>query len=334
MVFNKLIKDIKNGQYLPIYFLQGEEPFFMDQISNLIQETVLDEAEKDFNQTILYGPDTTMDEILNVSKRYPMMAPFQVVIVKEAQHLNRTIEQLVQYLENIVPTTILVFCFKNKKLDKRKALGKGLNKMGFLIDCSLIKDYHLNDWVINLAKQKNIQIQPKASIMLTEFIGNDLSGIAAAVSKLEVLVDENRLISEDLVHKNIGFSKDYNVFELQNALAEKNILKANKIIYHFSKNKKNHPLPVTISSLYGFFTKLMKYHFFKGKLSDSEMSKKISVHTFFLKQYNVASNNYSKNKLARIFSYLREYDLKSKGLGNASVSDEELLREMVFKILH
>jgi len=124
------------------------------------------------------------------------------------------------------------------------------------------------------------------------------------------------------------------VFELQNALAEKNILKANKIIYHFSKNKKNHPLPVTISSLYGFFTKLMKYHFFKGKLSDSEMSKKISVHTFFLKQYNVASNNYSKNKLARIFSYLREYDLKSKGLGNASVSDEELLREMVFKILH
>ena len=334
MVFNNLIKDIKNGQYLPIYFLQGEEPFFMDQISNLIQETVLDEAEKDFNQTIFYGPDTSIDEILNVSKRYPMMAPFQVVIVKEAQHLNRTIEQLVQYLENIVSTTILVFCFKNKKLDKRKALGKALNKKGFLIDCSPIKDYHLNDWVINLAKEKKIQIQSKASIMLTEFIGNDLSGISAAVSKLEVLLGENRLISQDLVHKNIGFSKDYNVFELQNALAEKNILKANKIIYHFSKNKKNHPLPVTISSLYGFFTKLMKYHFFKGKLSDPEMSKKISVHTFFLKQYNVASNNYSKNKLAKIFSYLREYDLKSKGLGNASVSDEELLREMIFKILH
>ena len=334
MVFNNLIKDIENGQYLPIYFLQGEEPFFMDQISNLIQENVLDESEKDFNQTILYGPDTSMDEVLNVSKRYPMMAPYQVVVVKEAQHLIRTIEQLAQYVEHIVPTTILVFSYKNKKLDKRKSLGKILSKKGFLIDCTPIKDYHLNDWIINLGKEKKIKIQPKAAIMLSEFIGNNLSGISAAISKLEVLVDKDRLINVDLVQKNIGFSKDYNGFELQNALAEKNILKANKIIYHFSQNKKNHPLPLTISSLYVFFTKLMKFHFFKGELNDDEMSKKLSIHTFFLKQYNLASNNYSKNKLAKIFGYLREYDLKSKGLGNVSVTDEQLLREMIFKILH
>ena len=334
MVLNNVLTDIKNGQFLPVYFLHGEEPFYMDKISSLIEETILDESQKDFNQTILYGPDTSIEEIVNIAKRYPMMAPYQVVIVKEAQHLSRNIEKLLSYVEHLVPTTVLVLCYKNKTLDKRKALGKYLATQKWLFDCLSLKDYQLNDWVVNYAKAKGLGVEPKAAILLAEFIGNDLSGISSAVSKLEVLVGEKKIITADLVHKNIGFSKDYNIFELQNALSEKNIFKANKIIYHFSKNKKKYPFAVTISSLYTFFTKLMKFHFYVGKLSDQELAKKVGVHSFFLKQYKVAARNYTKNKLARIFSYLRDYDMKSKGLNNVSASDEELLKEMIFKILH
>ncbi|MBG15195.1 MAG: DNA polymerase III subunit delta [Crocinitomicaceae bacterium] len=334
MVLNNVLTDIKNGQFLPVYFLHGEEPFYMDKISSLIEETILDESQKDFNQTILYGPDTSIEEIVNIAKRYPMMAPYQVVIVKEAQHLSRNIEKLLSYVEHLVPTTVLVLCYKNKTLDKRKALGKYLAKQKWLFDCLSLKDYQLNDWVVNYAKAKGLGVEPKAAILLAEFIGNDLSGISSAVSKLEVLVGEKKIITADLVHKNIGFSKDYNIFELQNALSEKNVFKANKIIYHFSKNKKKYPFAVTISSLYTFFTKLMKFHFYEGKLSDQELAKKVGVHSFFLKQYKVAARNYTKNKLARIFSYLRDYDMKSKGLNNVSASDEELLKEMIFKILH
>ena len=334
MVLNNVLTDIKNGQFLPVYFLHGEEPFYMDKISLLIEETILDESQKDFNQTILYGPDTSIEEIVNIAKRYPMMAPYQVVIVKEAQHLSRNIEKLLSYVEHLVPTTVLVLCYKNKTLDKRKALGKYLAKQKWLFDCLSLKDYQLNDWVVNYAKAKGLGVEPKAAILLAEFIGNDLSGISSAVSKLEVLVGEKKIITADLVHKNIGFSKDYNIFELQNALSEKNVFKANKIIYHFSKNKKKYPFAVTISSLYTFFTKLMKFHFYVGKLSDQELAKKVGVHSFFLKQYKVAARNYTKNKLERIFSYLRDYDMKSKGLNNVSASDEELLKEMIFKILH
>ncbi len=334
MVLNNVLTDIKNGQFFPVYFLHGEEPFYMDKISSLIEETILDESQKDFNQTILYGPDTSIEEIVNIAKRYPMMAPYQVVIVKEAQHLSRNIEKLLSYVEHLVPTTVLVLCYKNKTLDKRKALGKYLAKQKWLFDCLSLKDYQLNDWVVNYAKAKGLGVEPKAAILLAEFIGNDLSGISSAVSKLEVLVGEKKIITADLVHKNIGFSKDYNIFELQNALSEKNVFKANKIIYHFSKNKKKYPFAVTISSLYTFFTKLMKFHFYVGKLSDQELAKKVGVHSFFLKQYKVAARNYTKNKLARIFSYLRDYDMKSKGLNNVSASDEELLKEMIFKILH
>lgn len=334
MVLNNILTDIKNGQYLPLYFLHGDEPFYIDKISSAIEKSVLEDSQKDFNQTILYGPDTSIDDIISIAKRYPMMAPYQVVIVKQAQHLSRTIEKLLGYVEHLVPTTVLVLCYKNKTLDKRKALGKYLSKKNFLLNCSSLKDYQLNDWLLAQVKEMGLTIEPKAAILLTEFIGNDLSGLSSAILKLHLLVDKSNKITSDLVHKNIGFSKDFNIFELQNALAEKNVLKANKIIYHFSKNKKKYPFAVTISSLYNFFTKLMKFHFYVGRLSDQELAKKVGVHTFFLKQYHVAAGNYTKNKLARIFSYLREYDLKSKGLNNVSTSDEELLKEMIFKILH
>ncbi len=334
MDLKKISKDIENGQYQPIYFLQGEEAFYIDQITDILQSSVLDDNEKEFNQSVLYGKDTSIDDIINASKRFPMMAPYQVVIVKEAQHLIKTIDKLIDYVNAVSPTTILVFNYKNKKLDKRKALGKLLNSKGFLIDADPIKDYKLPEWIVDHGKSMDLKIHPKAAILLAEFIGNDLSSLISTLKKLKVVLNDKKEISVDVVHKNVGFSKEFNLFELQSAIAEKNVLKSNLIIQHFGHNTKNYPMVLTINSLYVFFTKLMKYHFYVGKHNDKEIAQKIGVHPYFLKQYKVASSYYSKNKLARIFGYLRDYDLKSKGVDDYSSSDNDLLKELVFKILH
>ena len=334
MDFNKIAKDIENGQYQPIYFIQGEEAFYIDQLSDLIQHSVLNENEQEFNQTVLYGRDTSIDNIIYVSKRFPMMAPYLVVIVKEAQHLIKTIDKLADYVNAYAPTTILVINYKNKKLDKRKALGKLLNSKGFIYDSEPIKDYKLPEWIIEQGKSKDLKVHPKAAILLAEFIGNDLSSIISTLDKLKVVLNDQKEISIDVVHENVGFSKEFNLFELQNAIAEKNVIKANLIIQHFGHNSKSYPMVLTISSLYVFFTKLMKYHFYAGKFSEGEIAKKIGVHVYFLKQYRNATQSYSKNKLARIFGYLREYDLKSKGVDDYSTSDNDLLKELIFKIMH
>ncbi len=238
MNFEKMIIDIEKGIYKPIYFLHGEEPFYIDQITNLLLDKVLDESEKDFNQTILYGGDTSIDEIINVSKRYPMMSPYQLVVVREAQHLIKTIDKLVAYVKSFVPTTILVINYKNKKLDKRKELGKLLNKEGYLFEATPIKDFKVPEWIVNYGKSKKLKIQPKAAILLAECIGNNMSGIVSAIEKLEVNVDKSKIVNAENVQNNIGYSKDFNLFELQNAIAEKNIYKSNLIINHFGKNKK------------------------------------------------------------------------------------------------
>ena len=263
-----------------------------------------------------------------------MMAPYQVVIVKEAQHLIKTIDKLLDYVAAFSPTTILVINYKNKKLDKRKALGKLLNSKGYLIDSETIKDYKLPEWIVSQGRAKGLNVHPKAAILLAEFIGNDLSSIISTLEKLEIVLKDNKEVNVDVVHNNVGFSKEFNLFELQNAIAEKNVFKANFIIQHFGQNSKNYPMFLTINSLYVFFTKLMKYHFYVGKFSDNEVSKKIGVHSFYLRQYKLAASYYSKNKLARIFGYLREYDLKSKGVDDYSTSENDLLKELVFKILH
>ena len=263
-----------------------------------------------------------------------MMAPYQVVIVKEAQHLIKTIEKLIDYVNGVASTTILVINYKNKKLDKRKALGKLLNTKGYIFDSDPIKDYKLPEWIVDQGKIIDLKVHPKAAILLAEFLGNDLSSIISTLDKLKVVLDDQKEISADVVHEHVGFSKEFNLFELQNAIAEKNVMRANLIIRHFGHNSKNYPMVLTISSLYVFFTKLMKYHFYVGKFSEGEIAKKIGVHTYFLKQYKVATRFYSKNKLARIFGYLREYDLKSKGVGNYSSSENELMKELIFKIMH
>lgn len=334
MEYKALIEELKNGKFKPVYFLQGDEGYFIDKITEQIEKNVLDESERDFNQSILYGKDVALLDILSSAKRFPMMAPYQVIIVKEAQHLSRTIEQLEAYIHNPTPTTILVFNYKYKKLDGRKPLGKLLKKNGMLFTSEKIKDYKLADWIVGYCKSDGLIIKPKASHLLGEFLGNDLSRVANTIEKLKVILEGDTVIDEDVIQKNVGISKEFNLFELNNALAEKNIYKSNLIVNHFSQNPKNYPLVVTLSSLYNYFTKLMKYHFYAPNISENELAAIIGVHPFFLKDYKVAARNYTKNKLARIFGYLREYDLQSKGVNNLNTKDGELLKELVFKILH
>lgn len=334
MDLNQIITSIDNAIYQPVYFLQGENTYYIDEVANKLLNSVLDESEKDFNQTILYGKDTSVEVILDCAKRYPLMSPYQLIVVREAQHLSRTIDQLENYFKDPVSTTILVFCYKGKKLDKRKSLGKTLSKTKYIIDADPVKDYQLPDWVMSCAKQNEVKLDQKAAVLVAEFLGNDLAAVDKNIQKLKLLVASNQIVNIEMIQKHIGFSKDFNLFELTDALAAMNVQKASFIAQHFGKNNKNHPIVVTIGHLYGFFTKLMKYHFYERKLSERDLAAKIGVHPFFIKQYNNASKYYSKSKLANILSDLRYYDLMSKGVYSPSVKEEDILKELIFKIMH
>ncbi len=334
MTYQEVIKELQQKRYKPLYFLQGDEAYFIDKISNYIQKNVLSPSEIDFNQTVVYGRDTNIQDIINMSKRYPMMSDYQVIIVKEAQDLACSIEKLIDYLGQISPTTILVLNYKYKKLDGRKALGKTLKKKGYLFTSDKVKDYKLPDWIIGYCKSEHLSINPRVAHLLSEYLGNDLSKIANTLEKLKVVMDGDTEITEALIQKNVGISKEYNTFELNNALGEKDVYKANLIANHFGQNPKNYPLVVTLGVVYGYFTKLIKYHQYSGQVSDRDLAQKMGVHPFILKEYQKAARNYTMNKIARVFGYLREFDLASKGVGNVSTTDGELLKELVYKILH
>lgn len=334
MNFREIIKSIENENYQPIYFLNGENTYFIDKISDKLLNSVLEDSERDFNETIFYGKDSNPEMILDVCKRYPVMSSYQLVVVKEAQHLSKTLAYFENYFKKPVPSTILVFCFKGKKLDKRKSVGKLLSKLNCIYDLDPIKEYQLPDWIISCANENNIKFDRQAIVLFAEFLGNNLSEIEKNIQKLQLLISEGQIVDIDMIQKHIGFSKEYNLFELTDAIAAMNIQKAGFIAHHFGKNNKSHPIVLTISHLYGFFTKLMKFHFYKDLMNDQQISSKIGVHPFFLKQYKQAATFYNKSKLAQILSYLRHYDLMSKGVIVPNISEEEILKEMIFKIMH
>lgn len=330
--FEEIIRDLKNKVYHPVYFLQGEEPYFIDAITEHIAEHVLDESEREFNQSVVYGRDTNVDDIVSMAKRFPMMANHQVVIVKEAQHI-RNIEQLEPYLDNPQPTTILVICYKYKKVDGRKAFGKNLKSKAVVLTSDKIRDYKVADWIVGYLKGKKHTISPLSCKLLADYLGTDIGKIVNELDKLMIVLPEGSEITPDDIERNIGISKDYNVFELQNALGKKNIVHANRIINYFAANPKDHPMVVTIAILYNYFSKLMHYHFITDK-SERNVAAELRVNPFFVKDYALASKHYSAGKVARIISHLREYDLKSKGVNNASAGDGELMRELIYKITH
>ena len=333
MKHNDILKDLKNKVYHPIYFLSGEEPFYIDLISNFIEKNVLDEAEKEFNQQIIYGKDTDISAVIGAAKRYPMMANHNVVIVKEAQHLVKQIDQLDSYLDNPTKSTILVFCYKYKTLDGRKGITKKLSKKSVFFESKPIYENQVPDWINSYLKEKNYTINPKASFLIAEFLGTDLSKVANELEKLTINIPEGTEITAEMVEKNIGISKDFNMFELNKAIGSKDILKANKIINHFAKNEKEHPIQATIAVLYMFFTAILKYHYTKDK-SPRNIASALKVNPFFVKEYQLAAQNYDIRKAVKVIEYIRDYDLKSKGVNNVSSSGGELTKELVFKILH
>ncbi|WP_288956245.1 DNA polymerase III subunit delta [uncultured Polaribacter sp.] len=327
-----IVSDIKNGNIKPIYFLMGDEPYYIDKISDFIEENILDEAEKGFNQQVMYGRDASIEDIISAAKRYPMMAERQVLIVKEAQDLSRTIEKLVSYAENPQLTTVLVLNYKYKKLDKRKKLHKAIVKSGLIFESKKLYENQVADWIRRVLSGQKYQIEPKAAQMLVEFLGTDLSKIANELSKLMLILPKETIINDHHIEENIGISKDYNNFELRKAVGEKNIIKANRIINYFSENPRNNPLVMTISLLNGFFTQLLMFHGLQDK-SKSSVAKSLGVSPYFVDEYFLAARNYPMRKVAQNIAFLRDADVKSKGVG-ANQSNKDILKELLFKILH
>ena len=333
VTYEEIISDLKNRIFKPVYLLAGEEPYYIDLITEYIQEKILPEDEKAFNQIILYGDDTNIASIIDTARRFPMMASHQVLIVKEAQSLKK-IEDLIIYLEKPLLSTILVFSYKYKTIDKRTKLFKTLESHGVYFESGRIRDYLIPAWIERYLMVKGIKTDPSASAMLTEYLGTDLQKIVNELDKLIITLPQGKpIITTALIEKNIGISKDYNNFELQKAVGEKNILKANMIVHYFADNSKDNPITLSIASLFGFFSKLLTYHYLTDK-SKNNVAAVLKVNPFFVREYENSASKYNVAKTVQIISLLRTYDMKSKGYGDPGTDPGDLLKELVFKILH
>lgn len=332
--YEEIARDLKNRIYKPVYYLMGEESYYIDRISEYIAQTVLNENEKEFNQTILYGADTDIATIINAAKRYPMMSKYQVVIVKEAQGV-KNIDELSYYLQKPLESTILVLCHKYGVLDRRKKLAAEIEKVGVLFESKKIKDTQLAGFITSYLKRKSIEIEPKASEMMAEFVGTDLSRMAGELEKLIITLPKGqKRITPEQIEQNIGISKDYNNYELRNALIIKDVFKANQIIKYFEENPKTNPLQMTLSVLFNFFSNLMLAYYAPEK-SEQGIAAQLGLKSpWQSKDYLAAMRKYSGVKVMQIIGEIRYCDAKSKGVGNSSLGDGELLRELVYKILH
>lgn len=332
MTFNQIMTELKSGKYRPIYFLMGDEPYFIDQITNYIAQNALPKEQRDFNQIIMYGKDVTLAHIDNTARRFPMMSERMVVIVKEAQNI-KSFDNLAFYAEKPLDSTVLVINYKFKKLDKRKKVYKAIDKTGIIFESKKLYENQVPDWINKYLAQKKFDIEPSATRLLLEHLGTNLEKIANELDKLLISFKSGSKITPTDIEENIGISKDYNIFELQNAFVKRDVLKANKIVKHFSQNPKDNPFILTVNSLYSFFSKVLLVHGSKDK-SQQVIANLLRVHPFFAKDYITAAKAFNIKKLVFIISILREYDLKSKGVNNASMPEGELLKEMVFKIIH
>ncbi|MEB8328970.1 DNA polymerase III subunit delta [Flavobacteriaceae bacterium KMM 6897] len=328
----QIVTDIKNGNIKPIYFLMGEEPYYIDKIAEYIEKNVLTEEERGFNQMVMYGKEVTMDEIIGNAKRYPMMAERQVVIVKEAQHLSRSIEDLLGYADNPQPSTVLVFCYKYGKLDKRKKTYKSIQKTGVLFESKKLYENQVSDWIRMVLQGKGYTIAPKAAILLVEYLGTDLSKINNELEKLQLVIPKNVEITPAAIEEHIGISKDYNNFELKKAIGERDILKATRIVHYFAQNPKDNPFVVTVSLLHNFFSQLLQYHGMSDH-SSKNVASTLGVSPYFVNEYQTAARNYPMKKVSQVISCLREMDLKGKGVGGANLSQADLLKELLVKII-
>ena len=330
-----ILKNIKNKEFSPIYFFHGKEPYYIDLIVKELENNILTEEEKEFNQTIVYGKDTNLEEVISLAKQYPMMGEKQVIIIKEAQDLKfneKEQEIFLKYIENLVPSTILIFAYK-KDIDTRRKFAKALEKAKLLHHSEPVKDYQLAKWIQDECNKKGIKTTPNIPLLLVEYIGNNLSRIANELEKLKFILKDNEILDEKLIEKHIGISKEYNVFELQKALGVKDGSAAMKITYYMSKNPNSNPLVMITGSLYDFFSNVILYHTLRGQ-SPQVIASTLGVNPFFIRDYDAAARLYPLKHATRVISILREFDLKSKGYGVNQTKDSELLKEMVYKILN
>lgn len=328
----KIVSDIKKGDIRPVYFLMGEEPYYIDRISKYIEANVLQEEEKGFNQMVLYGRDVSVDDIVSNAKRFPMMAQKQVVIVKEAQDLSRSIEKLVDYCENPQTSTVLVICYKYKKIDKRKKLYKTIAKTGIIFESKRLYEDKVAGWIQKVLKGRNYQISPKASEMLVEFLGNDLGKIDNELQKLQLITPQGTTITPELIEENIGISKDFNNFELRKAIGNKETVKAHRIVNYFTQNPKENPMVMTITLLFAYFSQLLQYHGLSDK-SRANVARVLKVNPYFVSDYTMAAKNYPMKKVSQVISLLREADVKGKGVGAGNVPQGDLLKELLVKVM-
>jgi len=328
MTYDQIITQLKKKQFAPIYFLMGDEPFYIDEISNYIEENVMPEEQRDFNQMLVYGKETDADEVIAMAKEFPFGTEKRVVIVKEAKEL-KNIDRLVQYAENPSQTAIVVVCYKYATL--KAAQLKAAEKNGVVFNSEKMKDYKLPAWIQSHVANYQFKMQPIVANLLAENIGVDLSRIDNEFKKLTIFLPPNSEITAEIVEKHIGISKEYNVFELQNALAERKIDKAYKIVHYFCQNIKQAPNVVTINSLASFYLKLLAYN-----LSDKSIEAKAKIFgkNDYVQKINVQyAQNHSVLELQKIIGILREYDAKTKGV-DSNLPDEEILKELVYKITH
>lgn len=334
ITYEEILRNIKNKVYAPVYFLMGEEDYYIDRIADYIMETVLNETEKEFNQTVLYAADTDMPTIINAAKRYPMMAEHQVVVVKEAQGL-KNLDSLSFYLQKPLSSTILVFCYKHGVLDRRKKITAEIEKTGVLFESKKLRDYQVPGFISAYLKRKQVDIEPKASELMAEYVGNDLNRLAGELEKLVITLPQGaRRITPEQIERNIGISKDYNALELRNALIAKDVLKANRIVKYFEENPKSNPFPMTLSVLFGFFSNLMLAYYAPSKSEQGIVSQLGLRATWQAKDYLTGMGKYSGKKVMQIIGAIRTYDAKSKGIDSPSTTDGELLKELVYIILH
>jgi len=333
ITYEEIISDLKKRIFKPVYFLAGEESYYIDLISGYIEENVLPEAERSFNQVILYGEETTVPAIIDTARKFPMMSSHQVVIVKEAQSLKK-IDDLLFYLEKSMPSTILVINYKYRAIDKRTKFYKALTSHAVYFESPRLRDYQVPAWIERYLMTEGIKTDPTASAMLTEYLGADLHKIVNELNKLLITLPPGKpVITTSLIERNIGISKDYNNFELQKAVGERNILKANRIVRHFASNPKDNPITLSIASLFSHFVRLLTYHYLTDK-SKNNVAAALKINPYFVRDYELSASKYSVAKTVQSISLLRTYDMKSKGYGDLSSEPGDILKELVFKIMH
>lgn len=330
---SQLLSDLKAQQFSPVYLLTGEENYYIDAVSDYFEKNIVPEENRDFDQTVLYGREVSMSTVIAYAKQFPMLSPRKLVLVKEAQDIDaRQWDTLAAYLEHPLEQTLLVFCYRHKKLDKRTKAFKSISGKGVVMEANKLYDNQVPEWIAGFINQRGYSITQKAAILVAESLGNDLGKIANELSKVFILIQPGETINESTVERHIGISKDYNVFELQSAIGMRDVVKCNRIVNHFAANPKDNPIQMILPNLYNYFIKIMIYHQLPDK---TQAASAMKVNPFFVKEYAAAAQRYSLGKLASCIGYLNDADLRSKGIRNAgTVTDGELLKELVFKIIH